>query len=323
MSRASERRNSGFTLIELACVCAVIGIILATLAPVIGFQILQARVNAETAALQNMASAVQASFESSDLEGTNIAAIAGSIPAGVDPTNFSSSTDPTAVPSTTNTFDWFAKIARQMGDAPQVGTAPTPALQPQVASVLINPNNNPRFMLIGPTNEAAQQRFLLVSLVAAPGQFAVPPLPNPSNLQDPADLALFNDIWNTNWTSPAAVLPSSWTTVLTSAQIRAWQGSGSSSGHLWQLCVQRIVCPKYTVTINNTHPTDNCYVYYNINGSTAGSSAASTANSGVVTIQGVYFGRLIQAYRGSAAPPTAQLFSQFNLRDNDEITVQD
>jgi prepilin-type N-terminal cleavage/methylation domain-containing protein len=323
MSRTREMRNSGFTLIELACVCAVIGIMLATLAPVIGFQILQARVNAETAALQNLAAAVQASFESPDLEGTNIAAITGNIPAGVDATNFSSSTDTTVVPSTTNTYDWFAKVARQMGDTPQVGLAPTPVLQPQVASVLVNSNGNTRLMLIGPTNEAAQQRFLIVSLIAAPGQFAIPPLPNPSNLQDPADLTLFNDIWNTNWTSRAAVLPSSWTAALTSAQVQAWQGSGSSSGHLWQLCVQRIVCPKYTITVNDTHPTDNCYVDYNINGSTAGSMATAAANSGVVVIQGVYFGRLIQAYRGSAPPPAAQLFSQFNLRDNAEITVQD
>jgi prepilin-type N-terminal cleavage/methylation domain-containing protein len=316
-------KKSGFTLIELACVCAVIGIILATLAPVIGFQILHARVTAETTALQNMAAAAQASFESSDLEGTNVAAIAGSIPSGVDATNFSSSTSPAFVPSTTNTYDWFAKIARQMGDAPQVGVAPTPALQPQVAGILINPDNNTRFMLIGPTNEATQQRFLIVSLMAAPGQLAVPPLPNPSNLQDPADLALFNDIWNTNWTSPAAALPPSWTSALSAAQVQAWQGTGSSSGHLWQLCVQRIVCPIYTITINNTHPTNNCYVYYNLNGTTAGATATAAANSGVVVIPGVYFGRLIQAYRGTAPPPAAQLFSQFTLRDNNEITVQD
>jgi len=323
MSFTRQRPASGFTLIELACVCAVIGIILATLAPVIGAQIAQARVSAETAALQSLATAAQASFESSDLEGTNIAAIAGSLPSGVDATNFSTSLDPTAVPATTNTYDWFAKLARQMGDTPLVGVAPTPALQPQVAGILINPNHNTRFMLIGPTTEASQQRFLLVSLVATPGQLAIPPLPNPSNSQDPADLALFNDIWNTNWTSPAAALPPSWTSALTAAQIQAWQGTGASSGRLWQLCVQRIVCPKYTITINNTHPTDNCYVYYNFNGTNAGSTATSTANSGVVVIPGVYFGRLIQAYRGTAPPPTALLFSQFTLRDYNEITVQD
>ena len=321
MSRVS-RKASGFTLVELVCVCAVIGILLAMLAPAVGLQIVRARVAAEMAALQNMAAAVQASFESSDLEGTNLAAIAGSIPPGVDATNFSTSTNPAFVPPTTNTYDWFAKIARQMGDAPQVGIAPTPALQSQVAGILINPNNNTRFMLIGPTSEAGQQRFLIVSLIANPGQLAIPPLPNPANAQDPADLALFNDIWNTNWNSPSALLPPSWTAVLASAQIQAWQGTASSGGRLWQLCVQRIVCPKFTITINDTHPTDNCYVYYNINGS-ANDSALVSANFGASVIPGILFGRLIQAYRGTAPPPTAQLFSQFTLRDNNEITVQD
>ena len=159
--------------------------------------------------------------------------------------------------------------------------------------------------------------------MAPSGQLALPALPNPSNLQDPADLALFSDIWNTNWTSPAAVLPPSWVAGLTAPQAQAWLGSGAGGRRLWLLCVQRIVCPKYTITINNTHPTDNCYVYYNLQGGAGGASAAVPANAGTMVITGVYFGRLIQAYRGTAPPPTAVLFSQFTLRDNNEITLQD
>jgi prepilin-type N-terminal cleavage/methylation domain-containing protein len=320
---AALQHTRGFTLIELVAVCAVIGILLAILAPVIGRQVMDARVAAETSTLQTLAAAVQASFESVDLEGTNIAAIPGAVPTGVDSTEFSLSTDPTVLPATTQTFDWFAKLARQMGDSPQPGVAPTPALQPQVAGILVNSNRNTRLMLVGPENEPNQQRFLIASLMAPAGELAIPPLPNPANTQDPANLALFNDIWNTNWTYPGATLPPSWTAALTPAQVQAWGGNGSYSGRLWLFCVQRIVCPKFTVTINNTHPTDNCYVYYNLNGATAGNSAAVSANSGVFVVSGVYFGRLIQAYRGSAPPPTGQLFSQFAVRDNSEITLQD
>jgi prepilin-type N-terminal cleavage/methylation domain-containing protein len=315
--------RNAFTLIELACVTAVIGILLAAAAPVIGRQILSARVAAETGTLQGMADAVRASFESTDLEGTNLAALPGTVPAGVDATAFSSSLDPAAIPGTTRTCDWFAKVARVMGNTPRVGIAPTPALQSQVAAILINRNQNTRIMLEGPSTESAQQRFLILSLVASPGQLALPPLPNPANPQDPADLALFNDIWDTDWTSPAAVLPPTWTAALTAAQVQAWQGAGPSGGRLWQLCVQRIVCPRFAVTINNTHPTENCYVYFNLNGTTAGSASSVSANSGVAVINGVLFGRLIQAYRGPSAPPNAQLFSQFILRDNAEITLQD
>lgn len=314
---AADHRRA-FTLVELVCVCAVLGILLATAAPAIGYRILKSRADAETASLQAIAAAVQASFESTDLEGTNIAAIAGSVPSGVDQTEFSLSINPGFIPSTTNTYDWFAKVARQMGYSPVVGVAPTPALQPQLAALLFNPSSNLRVMMIGPATEATQQRFLLFSVVAPQGELAVPPLPNPSNAQDPANLALFNDIWNTNWTSPGAVLPPSWTSALTPAQVQAWQGGG----RLWQLCVQRIVCPKYTITINDTHPTDNCYLYYNLNGATAGSTATIAADSGTSVVSGVYVGRLIQAYRGSS-PTGAQLFSQFTLRDNCEITLQD
>jgi type II secretory pathway pseudopilin PulG len=315
------RRTEAFTLIEILCVCVVLACLAAIAAPAVGFQILHTRVAAETTSLQNMAAAAQASFESTDLEGTNIAALAGAIPSGVDPTQFSTSLDPTALPLTTNANDWFAKIAQQMGYAPQLGVAP--ALQPQVAVVLINASKNARIMLVGPATEPTQQRFLLVSLVAAAGQLSLPPWPDPTNSQDPADLSLFNDIWNTDWTNPAATLPSSWVAALTPGQIQAWNGNGSSGSRLWQLCVQRIVCPKFSITVNNSHPTDNCYVYYNLNGATAGSNSTVPANSGVSVISGVYFGRLIQAYRGASPPPSAALFSQFNLRDNCEITLQD
>jgi prepilin-type N-terminal cleavage/methylation domain-containing protein len=318
-----RRGSRGFTLIELACVCAVIGITLVTLAPAVGRRVLQARVAAEAASLQAIAAAIQASFESTDLEATNIAALPGTVPSGVDATAFSLSTDPGFVPSTTNPFDWFAKVARQMGDAPLIGVAPRPALQPRVAAVLINPSGSTRILLEGPSSEAAQQRFLLISLVAAPGQLALPPLPNSSNTQDPANLALFADTWNTDWTSPAAVLPSTWQAALTPAQVSAWQGSGSTPGRLWQLCVQRIVCPRFAITLNDTHPTDNCYVYYNLNGTTAGATAAASAGSGVTALTGILFGRTIQAYRGPAPPPAGVLFSQFILRGNTEITVQD
>ncbi len=315
-----SRTRVAFTLVELLAVCAVIGILAAIAAPAIGFQIAQARIGAESAALHRLAVAIQGSFESTDLESTNIAALPGTVPAGVDLTGFSLSTNTGAVPATTLASDWFAKAARQLGETPLIGAPPTPVVQPRVAAVLINPDGEVRLLLVGPESEANQQRFLLVSVMAAPGALALPPWPDAANSQDPADLALFNDTWNTDWTSPAATLPPSWTAALNSAQVQAWQGG---PGGLARLCVERIVCPKFSIVVNDTHPTDNCYVYYNLNGTTAGNSSAISAGSGPFAIPGVLQGRTIQAYRGSAPPPTAQAFTQFILRDTCEITVQD
>jgi prepilin-type N-terminal cleavage/methylation domain-containing protein len=316
----SLRSPSAFTLIELIVVLALIGGLFAITAPVVGLQITRSRVATEMSSLQNMAAAVQASFESTDLEGTNIAALSGSVPAGVDTTNFSPSTSPTYIPSTINNFDWYVKIARQLGYSLQNFAFPASAVPAPAATVLYNANQNTRCMLIGPATESASQRFLIVSLIGSPAQLAIPPLPNPSNPQDPANLALFNDLWNTNWATTTGSLPATWIAALTAAQAQAWQG------RMWQLCVQRVVCPKLTITVNNTDPTLSCYVYYNFNGSTAANSIVVPANGGSQTIATpIYYGRLIQAWRGTAPPPdpSATLFSQFVLRANSEITLQD
>ncbi len=318
MPFASKR--AGFTLIELVAVCAVLAILAAVAIPATGARLLDARIDAEAAELRRLGAAVQSSFESTDLEGTNLAALPGTLPAGVDPTAFSASTDMTTVPATTNSWDWFAKLAKQLGETPQPGVPPTWNAQPRIAAVLQNASHLTRIFLLGPSNEAAQQRFLLLSLVAAPGQLSLPPLPSPSNPQDPGNLAWFNDAWNTDWTNPGAVLPPSWTAALSPSQAAAWM---SAPKRLRQLCVQRIVCPRYSVTVSDTHPTDNCYVYFNLNGTTAGANATAAANSGAFALPGILGGRTIQAYRGTQPPPVAQLFAQFILRDHAEITVQD
>jgi len=314
------KRRAAFTLLELIVVVALLGLLLAIVAPSIGYQITLQRVAAENASLLNLAAAVKASFESTDLEGTNIAALPGSVPTGVDTTNFSPSTAPGYVPASVNTYDWYVKIARQMGYSLTSLSFPLSAVPLQAGSILYNANGNARFMMIGPSTEPTAQRFLIVSLIASPGQLAIPPLPNPSNPQDPANLALFNDIWNTSWSTPGATLPPSWTPALTAAQIQAWQG------HLWQLCVQQVVCPKLSLTVNDTDPTLSCYVYFNFNGTTAGSSIVVPANGGSQTVSvPIYYGRQIQAWRGTAAPPdpSASIFAQFILRANNEITLQD
>lgn len=308
-----------FTLLEMVAVFAVMAALAAIALPAVGVQIAQVRIATESRELKSLADAVRASFTSTDLESTNLAALSGTVPSGVDATAFSVSTDVSLLPATTNTNDWFAKIARQLGDTPVVGQPPSWSAQPRLARVIQNANHLTRILLVGPTNEPGQQRFLLLSLVAAPGRLTLPAWPNPQNNQDTQNLAYFNDVWNTDWTSVGAALPSTWTQSLAAAQLAAWT---SGSGSLWQLCVERIVCSKFTLTINNSHPTSSLSVYYNFNGSTAGIETDVAASAGVVSVPSILAGRIIRAYlnTGTGSPT---LFAQFALRDNAEITLQD
>ncbi len=306
----------GFTLLELVAVCAILGILATIALDTASSQIERSRVAAEQREVERLATAIQASFESTDLESTNLAALSGTVPTGVDLTAFSSNNALGAVPATTNPYDWFAKLARQRGDVPIIGVAPTPALQPRVSAVLINPNRQTRLLWEGPETESGQQRFLLLSVMAPIGTVVLPPWPNAANPQASANLTLFNDTWNADWSSPSVVLPASWLSALSSAQAAAW------SGRTAQLCVRRIVCSKYSIVLNNTHPSDNCYLAYNLNGLTAGAAVTQLAGAGTAVVPGILAGRTIQAYRGSSPPPSAQLFSQFILRDQSEITLQ-
>jgi type II secretory pathway pseudopilin PulG len=310
-----------FTLIEILAVCTIIGILLAISVPGIESQIWETKKKAEDSQLDHLAQIVKSTFDSTDLEGTNIASFVDTIPLGTDPTHFSISANTNYLPNACATNDWYVKIARQAGYNPQIGTAPTRGLQPQIANILINSSNNTRIMLAGPSNEATQQRFIIMSLIAPNGELQLPTMPDITNLS--AYTKYFNDIWDTDWTYREAQLPESWTSTLTVTQQSAWLNKSHLVLNLNLLRVKRIVCPKFSIIINNTHPTDNCYIFYNFNGTTAGNSVIINCNTGVFNLPSILFGRQIQAYRGSAAPPTANLFGQFILRDNSEITLQD
>ena len=74
--------------------------------------------------------------------------------------------------------------------------------------------------------------------------------------------AWFNAIWNTEWNTRYGTVPSYWSTILTPTQVAAWNGDANGS-NLYRLRVIRIVLPRYVISISNTHPTANGYVYYN------------------------------------------------------------
>ena len=298
-----HRAARGFSLLEIVLVLFVLGVLTAVLTPSVRDIIEKSRREAEARSLDELANTITASFESTDLTNLNIAALPGTIAATDAATIFSAST--TALYTATDTATWFAKVARSRGLSPQVGTAP--AAQSELARIAFNLLGNSRLLFAGP-DEAGRQRFLLVSLAARSEQLALPAYENTA--------AWFDAIWNQDWESRTATLPAPWQSRLTAAQIAAWhQGSGGLT-QVHRCVVRRIVLPKFRLTVNSNHPTEQAFVSFN----NTPNAFTAPANSGATSTPEILGGRLITINRGTAWPGVEAL--RFHLRENATVTVQ-
>ena len=302
-SRSPNRVRRGFSLLEIVLVLFVLGLLAASLAPSVRDIIERGRRDAELRSLDELAAAITASFEQTDLSTLNIAALPGTIGSTDTVTLFSVST--TAPETTTASASWFAKLARLRGLSPQLGTAP--ALQPELAKLAFNPLGNPRLLLAGPV-ESGRQRFLLVSLMARNDQLTLP-------AYEPG-AAWFEALWQNDWESRSATPPAAWAGRLTTAQLAAWSQGQAGLTQVHRLCVRRLVLPKYRVTINSNHPTEAAFVAFN------NTPAAFTAapNSGANVTPEILGGRLVTVNRGPAPPGIEAL--RFFLRENATVTLQ-
>ena len=298
-------RKRGFTLIEILGVLMIVGLLAAIAAPGIVQRYIAAQMKAEDQTLVLMQQDIVRSFDSEDLANTNIASLSADIPTGVPTTNFSVSVAP--VYTGTSTSDWFAKLAAVRGLA-VTSAPPLAASQPALASIVFNTYNQSRLLFAGPS-ETNQQRFVLVSLMARTEQLALP--------ANDGTVAWFNALWNTEWNTQYGTAPSYWSGLLTPAQVAAWNGDAHGS-NLYRLRVVKIVLPRYVLTVSNTHPTANGYVYYNESPSPMLTSAAG---SGVTVSGGILGGRVVRVFKG-ASVATATQTSQFTLRENTDILIQ-
>jgi len=294
-----------FSLLEIVLVLFIVGLMAAAVAPSLREVIERGRRDAEAKTLDELSGTIASTFDATDLTNDNVAAVPGTIGAGDTATQFSTSTSATS--AITAAADWFAKIARARGLAPQIGVAPTTAAQPALAQLAYNSTGNPRLLFAGP-NEAGRQRFLLVSLTARSDQLTLPPYE--------ASAAWFDALWNSDWESRTAQPPAYWTGRLTPAQLAAWTQGSSGLTQVYRLCVRRIVLPKFTVTVNNNHATDSAYVSFN----NVSSAFTAPANSGANVTPEILGGRLITINRGTSLPGVEAL--RFRLRENATITVQ-
>ncbi|MBS0661673.1 MAG: hypothetical protein JSR48_00285 [Verrucomicrobia bacterium] len=294
----------GFSLLEIVLVLFILGLMATAMVPSVREIVERARSEAETRNLDDLAATITSSFEATDLSGLNVAALPGTIGPGDTPTEFSTGTGAYV---TTTSASWFAKVARLKGLVPAIGVAPTVAAQPAIAAIAFNGLGNPRLLFAGPV-EAGQQRFLLVSLMSPAGTLVLPPYDG--------SIAWFDAIWNGDWENRTAVVPPYWATVLSPAQVAAWQSGPGGTTQLCRLSVRRIVLPKYAVTVNNNHPANAAFVSFN----NVPNAFTAPANSGASVTPEILGGRLVTVNQGPAWPGAEVL--RFHLHENATGTIQ-
>ncbi len=299
------RALRGFTLLEIILALFIIGLMAAALAPSLREMVERGRRDAEIKSLDELAATITASFEQSDLTGLNIAALPGTIGPSDTVTVFSTSTSAAYI--TTGATDWFTKVARARGLTPQIGAAPSPTVQPELARIAFNSLGNSRLLIAAPA-ETGRQRFLLVSLMARTDQLVLPAYEN--------NAAWFDALWQNDWENRTAQPPAYWSDRLTPAQLAAWSAGSAGMTQASRLCVRRIVLPKFRVAVNNNHLTEAAFVSYN----NTPNAFTAAANSGANVTPEILGGRLVIINRGTAWPGVEAL--RFVIRENPTVTLQ-
>jgi hypothetical protein len=277
-------RRSGFALLlEIIVALFVVGLLARAYFSSLPERIMAERIAAEDAALKELALAIHQSLLSTDLSGTNIAALDGEIGPTDTPTIFSTSTRP-AYASTARS-DWFAKLATLHGTGVLVGTPPAPDVQPELSRLLYNSMNQSRLLFLRPSVRPEHVQLLLVSLLATPEQLVLPDYV-------PSD-AWFDAIWNHDFSKRTLTVPAAWIPLLTAEQVTAWN-SGRGGSNLNRLRVVRITIPKFAFHVNNNDATNYGWVYWN-NG---GQRFEARPESGATTTPPIISGRVVKCTSG-------------------------
>jgi hypothetical protein len=135
----------------------------------------------------------------------------------------------------------------------------------------------------------------------------------------------FNSIWDQSWESTQAQAPALWGTLLSPPQFALWNTtSANNRTNASRLLVERIVQPKYSLTLANNSTTDTAWVDIG----PAANAIVSAANSGTTLssslagfASGILSGRLIVVRRGST-PSSAYEVQRFFLYSDVNLTVQ-
>jgi type II secretory pathway pseudopilin PulG len=322
--RSTERtKESGEFLLMLLVAVAIIGVLAGILAPVLANKLDEAQMKSEAEALRSLRKDFEATYDSVDFNNLNEASVAVSgLPAGTVFTTFDQATaiSPRIFSATivVDPAGWVTKLAQKRGVTSYVSGAVYTALTgSQYTSIAFNPYGAQRCLVVGPSGEAGQQRYLLMSLMVPP--YRSLSFPNADGTQT------FNSIWDQSWESVDSQAPALWSTLLTPAQFTLWNTpSANNRTNASRLVVERIVQPKYSLTLANNSATDTAWVDIG----PAVNAIAAPPDSGTVSsaslpgfATGILSGRLIVVRRGPNAGAAYEV-QRFYLYADVSLTIQ-
>jgi type II secretory pathway pseudopilin PulG len=323
MAYIKFKSTHGEFLLMLLVAVAILGILAGILAPVLANKLDDAQIRAETDILRTLRKDFEATYDSIDFNNLNEASIDNSgLPAGTFFTTFDQAS---GVASRiygqgilVDSAGWVTKLAQKRGVSSYVvGATYTAQSQNEYTAIAFNAYKVQRCLVIGPTGETGQQRYLLISLMVPPYRLLVFPATDSTQT--------FDSIWDQNWESTQAQAPALWGSLLSATQFADWNSvTENNRTNASRLLVERIVQPKFTVTIANNSLTDTAWVDIGpaINAITAAPNSGtfqSSALPGFTT--GVLSGRLIVVRRGLNAASAFEV-QRFFLYSDVNLTVQ-
>jgi len=317
------RKPRGEFLLMLLVAVAIVGVLAGILAPVLANKLDDAQIRSEAETLRSLRRDFEATYAAVDYTDQNEASIAGDgLPPGTVFTTFDQGASLAGrifAPSiVVDPAGWVTKLAIKRGVSSYVAGATYSAqTQSQYTAIAFNAYGVQRCIALGPTDEAGQQRYLLVSLMVPPYRSLV--FPTADNTQT------FDSIWDQSWESTQAQAPTLWASLLTASQYALWNTSTSNNRtNASRLLVERIVQPKYTLTLANNSQTDTAWVDIGpaTNAITAAANSGTVSSSSVSGFStGILSGRLIVVRRG-ANPSVAYEVQRFYLYADVNLTIQ-
>lgn len=304
-----NRKLNGFTLIEIAVVTAIIGILAMIVTPSFVDMLQAKRIEAEKSSLTSYEEDIKRSFQDSDWS-RNIAAFTGPL-SGTMPTTLSTTFGDCPAGTLATDAAWIVKLGRMRGIEPAINQAINADQQKSLYDIAYNGCSQTRMLIAGPTNEAGLQRYLLISLMASENKGLVIPTNDGSS-------TWFDAIWNNDWENEGGGLPAYWINNLSSTDASKWLTGPGATTNCHLLVVRRIVQPKYSITINNTHQTYSGWVV--INGQII-TAAVRNPNDPPYTISDVLGGTQVLFYRGTSTTTGTEAYC-IKLNDNTTFFVQ-